>query len=751
MLGVLCRLTNVAAGAASPHVSCNRTYKKLGCFKANSKPLDTLLITDRGKVDWENWEAYVHSLACRCTEATRKRGFTHFGLQNFGECWSGSDADKRYKRDGESDQCVMIFQQPFSLCDNLDDPRECAGYPNVNYVYRIENDDECSKSPCKNGATCVNTPKGFDCKCPQGFKGALCDEDIDECSNSPCKNQGTCVNTIGGFRCTCPQGFKGDLCDEDVDECLNNPCKNEGACVNTIGGFSCKCRQGYKGALCDEDIDECANSPCKNGGSCKNNPGSFTCTCQQGFEGKLCDQDVDECSNNPCKNGGTCINSLGGFSCKCQQGFKGALCDEDINECALSQPCKNGGTCINIVGSFECKCKKGYTGTNCEEVLDPCQSSPCQHGGSCVRRGRGFQCKCVAGFLGKLCERDEDECRKNPCRKGSTCVNNIGSFQCLCPPGMQGKLCEQDVNECRQQLCLNGATCVNSIGGFHCKCKSGFSGKFCENDVNECKLGFDPCKNGGTCVNKHDGFQCLCPPGITGMLCDVDVNECKQLLCRNGAACKNTLGSFECRCKSGYSGKFCEKGTCSNQGQYDLGLIIDGGRSVGNYGFVQTKWFLLQLISRFSVNLRKTHFGVILYNNKPRLICGFTDATSYNPVLLKLKILAMEFPNGDVRTDKALKMAGEELFKAGKDRQNVPDVLLVIVEGKTEQNSEPYKDVLTPLKDRGVNIIAVGIGDQISVDELKEIALGKSDNVIHVQTIGDLKAQELKEKILKIC
>lgn len=54
-------------------------------------------------------------------------------------------------------------------------------------------------------------------------------------------------------------------------------------------------------------------------------------------------------------------------------------------------------------------------------------------------------------------------------------------------------------------------------------------------------------------------------------------------------------------------------------------------------------------------------------------------------------------------------------------------------------------------QDRGVNIIAVGIGDQISVDELKEIALGKSHNVIHVQTIGDLKAQELKEKILKIC
>ena len=50
-----------------------------------------------------------------------------------------------------------------------------------------------------------------------------------------------------------------------------------------------------------------------------------------------------------------------------------------------------------------------------------------------------------------------------------------------------------------------------------------------------------------------------------------------------------------------------------------------------------------------------------------------------------------------------------------------------------------------------MNIIAVGIGDQISVDELKEIALGKSDNVLHVQTIGNLRPEKLSEKIHKIC
>lgn len=52
-----------------PHTKCVRTYKKLGCFRANSKPLDELLITDRDskspkndghKLIWKEWEESIH-------------------------------------------------------------------------------------------------------------------------------------------------------------------------------------------------------------------------------------------------------------------------------------------------------------------------------------------------------------------------------------------------------------------------------------------------------------------------------------------------------------------------------------------------------------------------------------------------------------------------------------------------------------------------------------------------------------------
>ena len=39
--------------------------------------------------------------------------------------------------------------------------------------------------------------------------------DVNECTvYKPCKNGGTCVNTVGGYNCRCPDNYKGKNCDE---------------------------------------------------------------------------------------------------------------------------------------------------------------------------------------------------------------------------------------------------------------------------------------------------------------------------------------------------------------------------------------------------------------------------------------------------------------------------------------------------------------------------------------------------------
>ncbi|KAJ7370986.1 hypothetical protein OS493_028603 [Desmophyllum pertusum] len=79
LLAFVYQLTTIATLAALPHTKCVRTYTKLGCFQSNNEPLTEFLISDRGpgtdghKLNWKEWEESIHSLACRCAEAARKR------------------------------------------------------------------------------------------------------------------------------------------------------------------------------------------------------------------------------------------------------------------------------------------------------------------------------------------------------------------------------------------------------------------------------------------------------------------------------------------------------------------------------------------------------------------------------------------------------------------------------------------------------------------------------------------------------
>ncbi|XP_051253136.1 protocadherin Fat 4 isoform X2 [Dicentrarchus labrax] len=170
--------------------------------------------------------------------------------------------------------------------------------------------DPCLTSPCQNGATCN--------------KNIYISQDVAVLESlavifvSPQKEL---------FNCTCPDGFTGTLCEEDIDECEVNPCENKGTCVNTPGGFYCHCQSGFSGSVCTSDVDECLKLKCQNGGTCIPTQDGYHCQCVPGFEGEMCEQLIDHCRSTPCVQG-SCINSQTGFSCHCPFGVSGVHCEE---------------------------------------------------------------------------------------------------------------------------------------------------------------------------------------------------------------------------------------------------------------------------------------------------------------------------------------------------------------------------------------------------------------------------------------
>ncbi|XP_013397971.1 fibropellin-1 isoform X1 [Lingula anatina] len=228
------------------------------------------------------------------------------------------------------------------------------------------------------------------------------EKNMNGCLNNPCAGGATCRKTHDGFDCICPPGLSGKLCQLARDPCRSQPCRNGAACRNQSETYLCSCPSGYTGRNCETMTNHCLSLPCKNGASCVNLAASFLCSCTSGFHGPRCEDDINECLSTPCTLGATCRNSYGGFHCSCPRGFTGTYCHLEISECS-SRPCQNGGTCVDMVNSYRCLCPTGYQGSNCQEGYQ-CRSRPCQNGATCRSYANTYYCSCPSGYIGRDCE-----------------------------------------------------------------------------------------------------------------------------------------------------------------------------------------------------------------------------------------------------------------------------------------------------------------------------------------------------------
>ncbi|XP_066916536.1 coadhesin-like [Clytia hemisphaerica] len=150
--GIILTATLVAAVLGSvpltPPEKCTRTWKKIGCFHDRiipNRPLPYEVANHRDPINknwdghlinWQKWPESLHALACKCAALTKGRGHRYFGLQFYGECWTGPSL--QYDRDGPSKSCIGI---DYKACEDKSQT-ECVGKAFTNYIYDTHTDVE---------------------------------------------------------------------------------------------------------------------------------------------------------------------------------------------------------------------------------------------------------------------------------------------------------------------------------------------------------------------------------------------------------------------------------------------------------------------------------------------------------------------------------------------------------------------------------------------------------------------------------
>ena len=336
----------------------------------------------------------------------------------------------------------------------------------------------CAPNPCQNGGSCTATgflPTDFQCACPAGVSGQLCEEQSNPCAGiNPCMHGGECRlngSATAGFRCICTATHQGPRCETPVGNTETaysyagnsfiawNVDSNDVADTTVVALRVYPNQDQATGLLAlfiNPSLDFLAvvvddgfvrvimdlGQGVVTVTSTSRIKANVYFTITVNRNGKDIDLTVSSMStvsgrapgtfstlnvNNRFYVGGVPMHmtpalppQLSGIG-----GFVGCIDDVKVNGDFLVSS--------DLLTSFNAR--------QCSVIL--CNPNPCQNGGTCNEVGNSVFCDCSDGFLGPYCVSDEDPCNLVSCPSGATCVPQGSTGVCACPLGKGGEQCDQ--------------------------------------------------------------------------------------------------------------------------------------------------------------------------------------------------------------------------------------------------------------------------------------------------------------------
>ncbi|XP_053455777.1 collagen alpha-5(VI) chain [Nycticebus coucang] len=184
-----------------------------------------------------------------------------------------------------------------------------------------------------------------------------------------------------------------------------------------------------------------------------------------------------------------------------------------------------------------------------------------------------------------------------------------------------------------------------------------------------------------------------------------------------------------------------------NLQEADVIFLCDGSDKVSNSEFVTMTTFLSDLIDNFDIQSQRMKIGIAQFGNDYQKIIELKN--SLTKTQWKTQIQTVSKSSGHPRIDFALKHVSDMFNPSAGGRRNagVPQTLVVIT------STDPYynvADVVKTLKDLGICILVLGIGD-VHKEQLLPIT-GNSEKIITFQEFNKLKDIDVKKRMVReIC
>lgn len=186
-------------------------------------------------------------------------------------------------------------------------------------------------------------------------------------------------------------------------------------------------------------------------------------------------------------------------------------------------------------------------------------------------------------------------------------------------------------------------------------------------------------------------------------------------------------------------------GACRDK--VDLAFLVDASgnkNEKGQRNFETALAIAKAISSMFVINPLQTHIGFVVFSTNSQVALSFKTYLDIKSV--ENAIDSLKYTGTSTNIGAGLKLAKSQLFDI-TSRPNVPHILIVLTSGKSTE------DILAPskaLKDSGVNVLCIGIGNSYDKKELDDIST--SPDAGHVLSGDATKlGKTIREIRRKIC